>query len=133
MSTPEPALTVLVIEPDAATADLYRRELSRCFRVLTSPGARHAAALLAAEDAWAVVLEPLGAEAELEALAAALADHIATHRRALIVCSVLDDRRWSEALGADYHLVKPVLPATLLEVVLQVAAIKNEPASCPQE
>ena len=130
MSTPEPALTVLVIEPDAATADLYRRELSRRFRVLTCPGARQAAALVAAEDARAVVLEPLGAETELEALRSALADRTATHACALIVCSVLDDRRWSETLGAECHLVKPVLPMTLLEAVMEACAAH---ASCRQK
>lgn len=133
MSTPEPAPTVLVIEPDATTADLYRRELSRRFRVLTSPSARRAAGYLAVEDVRAVVLEPLGAEADLEALRSALADPTAPHPRALIVCSVLDDRRWSEMLGAACHLVKPVLPMTLLEVVLQACASPTDPASCLRE
>jgi DNA-binding response OmpR family regulator len=114
MSTPEPARTVLIIEPDATTVELYRRELSRHFRILTCATASAGAALIASEPLSAVVLEPSGAEPSLEAVEAALGEALCTSDLPLIICSILDDRSVGHALGASLQLVKPVLPATLL-------------------
>jgi DNA-binding response OmpR family regulator len=117
MDASEPARTVLIIEPDALTAQLYHRELGRRFRVITCPTASAGAAVIADEALSAVVLEPAGAEATLEAVVAALKSDIHEHALPLIICSVLDDRQVSRTLGAVVHLVKPVLPATLLAAI----------------
>ncbi len=63
MQRSEPCHTILVIEPDEVTAELYRRELARRFRVLTGSSATAGAAIADREDLCGVVLEPLGAEA----------------------------------------------------------------------
>ncbi len=121
MSTPPlPARTVLIIEPDATTAQLYCRELGRHFRVLTCATARDGAALIASEPLSAVVLEPSGAAATLDAIEAALGDALSTAGLPLVMCSVLDDRRVGHTLGASLYLVKPVLPAALLAALTNV-------------
>jgi DNA-binding response OmpR family regulator len=117
MHTTGPDQTVLIIEPDAITAELYRRELSRRFRVLTCPTATSGAAIISREALCAVVLEPLGAEASADVVSTVLAKHTYGQALPLIICSVLDDPDVSRALGAKRHLVKPVLPATLLATV----------------
>lgn len=122
METPAPARTVLIIEPDATTAQLYRRELGRHFRVLTCATAGEGAFLIGQEALCAVVLEPSGAEASFEAVANALKNLIRAHALPLIICSVLDNRQISRSLGAAAHLVKPVLPATLLVTVTALSS-----------
>lgn len=113
MSTPAPARTVLIVEPDATTAQLYRRELGRHFQVLTCSTARDAAEVITAEPLSAIVLEPSGAASTADAVVASLKDAVAVSATPLIICSVLDDRSVGQALGASLYLVKPVLPASL--------------------
>lgn len=118
----EPA--VLLIEPDAATRELYRRELSERCRVISLPDVHHALDLLRIEHVDAIVLEPdlpgsLGWD-----FIVSLKATLDTARIPLIICSVLDERRRGKQLGVFTYLVKPVLPATLLDVLGHLQACR---------
>lgn len=102
---------ILLLENDAATRELYRRELGRTFAVVACGKEEDATARLAAGGVDALVLEP-----------AALRDpawpFVAILRRRLpdlpiVVCSILDVRGRSAELGAAAYLIKPVTPAAL--------------------
>lgn len=109
--------TILLIEPDAATRELYRRELSDRYHVLTLPDDHDAFALLRTYHVDAIVLEPDLAGSSGWDLIVSLKATLRTARIPIIVCSVLDERRRGKQLGVFTYLVKPVLPATLLDTL----------------
>jgi DNA-binding response OmpR family regulator len=112
--------TILVIEDDLPTRELYERELRLWYHVMTCDSEQQALKLLNEHPIEAVVLEP------------ALPDdqgwHLLTLIRAtphlckvpIILCSTQNARRRAMMLGATVYLTKPVLPAALLETLRQV-------------
>ena len=54
-----PTSTILIIDNDPPTLELYRRELGLDYRVLICSSEQAALALLKLEDVSAVVLEPV--------------------------------------------------------------------------
>ena len=111
---------ILIVEYDEPTRELYLRELSRDFRVFTCCDEWAALELLHTHDIRAVVLEPGAAEGGGWDLLASLKHADDTRAVPIILCSALDERKRGLELGASAYLVKPVLPATLLEVVRRV-------------
>ncbi len=112
--------TILLLEDDGATRDLYRRELSRRYRVLCSDNLQEAVSVLRSGESSAVVLEPTWSNDsgwQLMELISHLPDG---QRIPIIVVTVLDQRRQGLQLGAAAYCVKPVLPAALLDTLEQV-------------
>lgn len=113
-------LSILLLEADAVTQELYARELSRHYRVLTCQHEAEALQLLRTEDIRAVILEP--------ALSNGAGWHLMDDMRRLqpktslpiILCSALDERRRGMNLGAAAYLIKPVLPVTLRNTLDQI-------------
>jgi DNA-binding response OmpR family regulator len=114
------AQAILIVEGDRPTLELYRRELSRDFQVFTCDGERGVFDLLRTQPIAAVVLDPALPDGRGWALLAALCHAPDTRSIPIILCSALDERRRGLELGATVYLVKPVLPAALLETVRQV-------------
>ena len=126
---------ILLLEDDAATRELYRRELSRTFCVVACGSEQEAAEQLltpaAAAEVAALVLEP----AALRSAAGLRSEEwpfVALLRRRLprlpiVVCSILDVRGRSAELGAAAYLIKPVTPAHLANTLAAVlgAALEN--------
>ena len=112
--------TVLIIEPDDATRELYHRELGRSYHVLSSSDAETSLQLLQSNHIDAVVLEPALADCAGWALLQAIGATQPGASRSIILCSTLDERKRGFALGAAAYLVKPVLPVTLLDTVNRV-------------
>jgi len=129
---------ILLLEDDAATRELYRRELSRTFCVVASgseqeaadqlftpEGAGGSAAEVAARIA-ALVIEPAALSSTLNsALNSETWPFIAMLRRRfprlpIVVCSILDMRGRSAELGAAAYLIKPVTPAHLASTLAAV-------------
>jgi DNA-binding response OmpR family regulator len=110
---------ILLVEHDAPTRELYLRELSRDFQVFGCCDARAALQMLRAHDIRAVVLEPGAVEGGWDLLSD-LKDAAGLRTIPVILCSALDERKRGLELGASAYLVKPVLPATLLEAVRRV-------------
>jgi DNA-binding response OmpR family regulator len=111
---------VVLGEPDQATSALYERTLGTVFSVLTVRDEATLLELLRSQVIAAVVVEPAlftrsrWDQLELVGRACARA------RVPLLICSTQDERRRGYAAGAAAYLVKPILPATLLEAVRQV-------------
>ena len=113
--------TILIVDDDLATLELYQRELQREFRVLTCTDELQASEVLASEDVSAIVLEPVALGEQGWAKLASIT-HKSTNRPVpVLVCSTQDDRRRDMEMGAAACLVKPVLPTTLLDVLRQIA------------
>lgn len=109
--------TVLIVEPDEATRELYQRELSRYYQVIGSSDAEDTMDLLQNRLIDIVVLEP----ATIDGAGWRLLEEMQRDRISLpapvVLCSALDERRRGLNLGAVAYLVKPVLPATLRETL----------------
>lgn len=115
---------ILIIESDLVMLELYRRELSPHFAVLTCSRKSDVLATVQAQRVSAVVLEPHAWNGQgwdlLDSLLALPAD---VRSFPIILCSVLDERKRGLDKGAAVFLVKPVLPSQLLETLRQL--IKN--------
>src|SRR5216684_1198176 len=97
--------TILIVDNDLPTLELYQRELGREYRVLTCTDERGATEVLTSEKISAVVLEPFAlGETGWARLAEII--HLPTDRRVpVLVCSTQDDRKRDLALGAVACLV----------------------------
>jgi DNA-binding response OmpR family regulator len=108
---------ILLVEHDQPTRELYLRELSRDFCVYACCDEGAVLELLRVHDICVVVLEPGPAGGSGWALLADLKRVAGTRALPVILCSSLDERKRGLEMGASAYLVKPVLPATLLETV----------------
>jgi DNA-binding response OmpR family regulator len=113
--------TILIVDDDLPTLELYQRELGREYRVLTCTDELEATEILETEPVSAVVLEPVAlGEAGWARLTAMT--HPPNERCVpVLVCSTQDVRRRDLAIGAAACLIKPVLPTTLLAAVRRIA------------
>lgn len=115
--------TVLLLEGDVATRELYRRELSRSFAVVACGSEQEAADQLTAANAQAaavdvMVLEPVTLTRDVKHFVASV--RRLYPRLPIVVCSVLDVRGRSAELGASVCLIKPVTPAVLASTLVTV-------------
>lgn len=117
---PETSQTILLIEDDQATRELYQRELSRDYQVLACASESEALSLLHSHSVCAIILEPALRNGQGWAFLAMLHALSQTHSTPIILCSTLDERRRGLELGATIYLTKPVLPVALLEVIHHV-------------
>jgi DNA-binding response OmpR family regulator len=111
---------LLIVEKDEATRELYQRELSRTYSVITTEDAQQALDVLQPKEIAAVILEPATSGDAGWALISSIRDMRDRSPVRVILCSVLDERRRGMRLGAAAYLVKPVLPITLLDTLNQV-------------
>jgi DNA-binding response OmpR family regulator len=118
MRTAEQA--ILIVEHDQPTRELYLRELSRYFRVFACGDEYAALELLQAHDICAVVLEPAVSDGSGWHLLTQLKCAVGARAIPVVLCSALDERKRGLELGASAYLVKPVLPAALLETLRRV-------------
>jgi DNA-binding response OmpR family regulator len=115
--------TVMLLEDDTATRELYRRELSRSFSVVACGSEQEAAARLGAAEEHGMTVDVLVLEPA--ALSSDARPFVASVRRLhprlpIIICSVLDMRGRSAELGASVYLIKPVTPAVLASTLAAV-------------
>ncbi len=113
--------TILIIEKDRATLELYCRELNRDFEVLVCSGKDEVLQTIRGQHVNAIVLEPAAWNGQgwdlLDEIAALPTD---VRSFPILLCSVLDERKRGLDRGAAAFLVKPVLPSQLLETLYQV-------------
>jgi DNA-binding response OmpR family regulator len=112
--------SVLIIENDLPTLEMYRRELSREYTVLACADEDEALRLASAVDLCAVILEPAISGGQGWLLVPALIRTFGDRRIPIILCSTQDERRRGLVEGASIFLVKPVLPVELHEVLHKV-------------
>lgn len=112
-----PVTSLLLLEPDRATRQLYTRELSKHWRVVAVERAAEVLDVLASEVIGAVVLELGAAGAEQWQLLTQVRAQSGDATPPIIICSAVDERGKGYELGASAYLVKPVSPQQLtLEV-----------------
>ena len=115
-----PDQTILIIEDDLLTRELYQRELSQRFRVFSCADEQSALAVLQTETISAVVLEPALPREEGWSLLATIRATPRTKMVPVILCSTVDERKRGILAGATAYLIKPVLPATLQALLWQM-------------
>ncbi len=111
--------TILIIENDPPTLELYCRELSWDFRVLACYSKSETLDAIDSQSPSAIILEPAAMNEEGWDLLNAI---VALPGRSLpvILCTILDERKRGIQEGAAAYLIKPVLPAVLLETLHKV-------------
>ena len=113
----QPAPTILLVEPDLATRQLYTRALRTRWQVTAVQDiAEAAAALSAGLTPQVAVIEPYadGSAIDWEQLAAVRENFSGPDALPVVLCSTLDERRSGYAWGAVLYLVKPVTPDRLV-------------------
>jgi DNA-binding response OmpR family regulator len=115
--------TILVLDDDMLSLELYSRELSSNYRVITCERTEDARQCLKDKLMTAVILEPALSGEDGWILISEIRS--SPNPIPVIVCSVLDERKVGLEQGADAFLVKPVLPTTLHHLIDQVVAQKS--------
>ena len=111
--------TILIVENDAATLELYRRELGREYRVFPCFSKSETLAAIDSQNPKAIILEPVALNEDGWDLFNAIVN-LPNRFLPVILCTILDERKRGLQGGAAAYLVKPVLPAALLEALHKV-------------
>lgn len=116
--------TILVVDDDVLSLELYTRELSSNYRVIACERIEEAQRCIRNTSLSAVILEPAINDDEgwllLEEIRSS-SPHVP-----VIVCSVLDERKVGLEQAAHAFLVKPVLPVTLHLMINRLFSIEND-------
>jgi DNA-binding response OmpR family regulator len=114
---------VLLAEPDQPSSMLYQRILRAAFEVVAAADKDTVLRILRTRPVKALVLDPMIFAAYRWEQLAAISRVCAERGIPLVICSTLDERRRGIELGATTYLLKPTLPATLLDTLQQVLGI----------
>lgn len=116
---------ILLIDSDAPTLELYRRELSREYQIFTCSDTQQVLTLLETHNISVAVLEPSMPDEQGWSLLAAIKQAPGLANLPVVLCSTLDERKRGMEMGAVAYLVKPVLPTTLRETLHQITRRQN--------
>ncbi|MBK9941802.1 MAG: response regulator [Kouleothrix sp.] len=111
---------ILIVDNDRSTRELYQRVLSQTYQVYTAGDEQDILDLVHRHSIQAVVLEPGLPNGRGWNLATELKHDPVARAIPIIICTTQDERRCGHALGAAVYLVKPVLPALLLQALQQI-------------
>ena len=111
--------TILMVENDIPTIDLYRGALSREYDVLVFNELPKILEVLSPSEIQAIIIEPAINAGEGWNILSTIITTLQNKKVPIIVCSTLDERKRGLKMGAAAFLVKPVLPGTLLETINQ--------------
>lgn len=117
------ARVVLLAEPDPASSLLYQHVLRTAFDVAAAADEDTLLRLLHIRSVTALVLDPMIFVMHRWEQLAVVGSVCAERGIPLVICSTLDERRRGIQLGATMYLVKPTLPALLLDTLQQVLGI----------
>ena len=116
---------ILIIEEDAPTLELYRRELQRDYQVSACQSGEDALRLVKTNDVSVIVLEPAIEDGQGWGLLPALQQTQAGRRVLIVLCSTQDERKRGKLEGAAAFLVKPVLPIELRDCITRVLQVEK--------
>lgn len=119
------APTIVLIEADEVTLDLYRRELSKSFAVLAFTEIKDVLETMAKQDVQAVVIEPEINSGQGWELIHSIHMTFPNRLIPVIVCSTRDIHVINRPGEVTIHLTKPVLPKTLREKTLETVRKKD--------
>jgi DNA-binding response OmpR family regulator len=118
--------SLLIVDDDLPTLELYQRELSGEYCVLTCQDRPEAEKLLLTPGLSAVILEPTISGGEgwklLKELRLRWMGARSERKFPIILCSSSDERKRGMTEGAQAFLIKPVLPADLHLTLRRVLA-----------
>lgn len=123
--------TLLVVDDNQDFANLFRRYLaSHSWRVVGAADGEQARQAIAEHLPTAIILDVMMPREDGWELLMALRASEATRATPIIICSVLNEPRLAQALGADGYLTKPVNQQALLRALapLAQAAASQGPA-----
>jgi DNA-binding response OmpR family regulator len=115
-----PKPTILMVESDLPTIELYRGVLNREYEVLACTNEAGALQALSTGDVRAIILEPALEGGTGWKIFASIRGAMREHSIPVIMCSTSDERKRGLEMGAAIFLVKPVLPSVLLETLHQL-------------
>ena len=112
--------SILMIDNDLPTIELYSGILKKDYEVLTHSDESEILNLLSNHTPYAIILEPamdsgIGWEI-FEKINRQNREHLVP----IIVCTTSDERKRGLEMGATAFLVKPVLPSLLLQTLSQL-------------
>ena len=116
----DPKPTILVVDDDVLSLELYTRELSSNYRVIACKQIEEAQRYVRSTPLTAVILEPAMNDDDGWLLLKEI--HASLPSFPVIVCSVLDDRKVGFEQGAEAFLVKPVLPTALHALIDKIVS-----------
>lgn len=114
--------SLLIVDDDLPTLELYQRELSAEYTVLTCQDRLEAEKLVVTPGLCAVILEPTISGGAGWQLLAELRRGAGQRFFPIILCSSSDERKRGMKAGAQAFLIKPVLPADLHLTLRRVIA-----------
>ncbi len=122
MSQIKPSL--LIVDDDLPTLELYQRELSENYLVLTCQESKQAEQLIKTPGLCAIILEPTLSGGDGWKLLSHLNKMENRTDFSVILCSSSDERKRGIREGAHVFLTKPVLPAVLHTLLDQIVTDK---------
>ena len=102
--------TIVLIEEDELTLELYLRELCKSFDIFSFSGLEGVLELIANQDIRAVVIEPETDSGRGWGLIHSIYTTYPDRSIPVIVCSTRDSSKGVPALEVAKYLTKPVLP-----------------------
>ena len=117
--------SLLIVDDDLPTLELYQRELSGDYQVLTCQERVQAEQLIETPGLFAIILEPTLSGGEGWKLLSHLSKLAHRFDFSVILCSTSDERKRGIKEGAHVFLTKPVLPATLHTLLDQIVTDKQ--------
>ncbi len=112
--------TIVLIEKDDVTLDLYRRELCKSFEVLSFTEIDGVLETMANRDIQAVIIEPEISSGQGWTLLNSIDEAFPDQSIPVIVCSTRDISDAPPQSFISKYLTKPVLPRELKEKTLEV-------------
>lgn len=114
----EAAYTLLVVDDNQDFVDLFRRYLAgHSWRVIGAADGERARETLAQLEPTVIILDVMMPREDGWELLVALRAAEATRDTPIIICSVLNEPRLAETLGASGYLTKPVTQQALLRAL----------------
>jgi response regulator RpfG family c-di-GMP phosphodiesterase len=121
----KPLSTIVLIENDEVTLELYQRELCKSFSVFAFTQIDGVLEVIAQQDITAIVIEPEICSGEGWELIHTIHTSFPDRSIPVIVCSTRDNSNAGPALEVARYLTKPVLPVALREKTLETIEMND--------
>jgi DNA-binding response OmpR family regulator len=116
---------IILVERDAVTLELYRRELCKSFTVFALTELKSVLEVVISQDIRAIIIEPEIDSGKGWELIHSIHETFPERFIPVIVCSTRDTHLSALTGEVTKYLTKPVLPQTLREKTLEVVKEKG--------
>jgi DNA-binding response OmpR family regulator len=120
------APTIVLVENDDITLELYQRELCKSFNVIPFTKLDGVLEVMKNQDIQAIVIEPEISSGKGWGLIHSVCTTYPERSVPVIVCSTRDSSHAQPSLEVTKYLTKPVLPGTLRETTLEIIHEKDK-------